>query len=134
MKLFSTTRREGNERLLNQTERGPSMPNWTHHDLHKHMHVYASDNSDLGHITDVYEDSFAIHAGLLTHKRYLPYSAVASVEHDKVQLQMSAAAVHDVKWEKRPDYEKHLGDPTQLVYDRGHGIHDPFEEDNPDKA
>ncbi len=37
-------------------------------------------------------------------------------------------------WEKRPDYEHHLGDPTQLFYDRGHGIHDPFDETNPDKA
>jgi len=27
-----------------------------------------------------------------------------------------------MQWEKRPDYEHHLGDPTQLFYDRGHGI------------
>ena len=23
--------------------------------------------------------------------------------------------------------------PTQLNYDRGHGVHDPFDEENPDK-
>jgi hypothetical protein len=110
------------------------MPTWTQNDLHTHMHVYASDTSELGHITDLYEDSFAIHIGLLSRKRYLPYSAIATVEHDKVQVQMSADEVHAVKWEKRPDYEDHPGDPTQLMYDRGHGIHDPFDEDNPDKA
>jgi len=26
-----------------------------------------------------------------------------------------------------PDDGQHLGDPTQLFYDRGHGIHDPFD-------
>jgi hypothetical protein len=36
-----------------------------------------------------------------------------------------------MRWEKRPNYEDHLGDPTQLLYDRGHGVHDPFDEAKP---
>jgi hypothetical protein len=115
------------------------MPNWNHQDIHQHMHVYSSENEDLGHIAEVYEDSFLIRKGLLFHKdRYIPYSAISYIDKDKgkdnVHLAMSADEVNDREWEKRPDYEDHLGDPTQLFYDRGHGIHDPFDETNPDKS
>jgi hypothetical protein len=111
------------------------MANWNQHNIHKHMHVYASDNNDLGHIAEVYEDSFLIHKGFFFPKdRYIPYSAIASVEDDHVRLLMSSDEAKDMEWEKRPDYEEHLGDPTQLFYDRGHGVHDPFDEANPDKA
>jgi hypothetical protein len=44
---------------------------------------------------------------------------------------MSAEEARQKEWEKRPDYEDHLGDPIQLFYDRGHGVHDPFDETNP---
>jgi hypothetical protein len=108
------------------------MPQWSQHDLHKHMHVYSSDNQDLGHIAEVYEDSFLIHKGFFFPKdRYIPYSAIASVEDDRVQLLMGAQEASQKEWEKRPDYEDHLGDPLQLLYDRGHGVHDPFDETNP---
>ena len=108
------------------------MPQWSQHDLHKHTHVYSSDNQDLGHIAEVYEDSFLIHKGFFFPKdRYIPYSAIASVEDDRVQLLMSAEEARQKEWEKRPDYEDHLGDPVQLLYDRGHGVHDPFDETNP---
>jgi hypothetical protein len=110
------------------------MPQWSQHDLSKHMHVYSSDNQDLGHIAEVYEDSFLIHKGFFFPKdRYIPYSAIASVEGDRVQLLMSAEEAKQKEWEKRPDYEDHPGDPLQLFYDRGHGVHDPFDEVNPDK-
>ena len=111
------------------------MPTWSQKDLHKHMHVYSSDNKDLGHIADVYEDSFLVQKGLIIHKdRYIPYSAIASVENDNVHLLITADEANEKEWEKRPDYEHHLGDPVQLMYDRGHGIHDPFDETNPNKA
>lgn len=111
------------------------MPTWSQNDLHKHMHVYSSDNKDLGHIADVYEDSFLVQKGLIIHKdRYIPYSAIGSVENNNVHILMSADEANQMEWEVRPDYEDHPGDPTQLMYDRGHGIHDPFDETNPDKA
>src|SRR5438045_3237027 len=104
------------------------MTNWSQHDLHKHMRVYASDRNELGHIAEVYEDSFLIQKGLIFHKdRYIPYSAISSVENDGVYLQLTAAEANEMEWEKRPDYEHHLGDPTQLMYDRGHNLHDPFD-------
>ncbi len=110
------------------------MPQWSQHDLHKHMHVYSSDNQDLGHIAEVYEDSFLIHKGFFFPKdRYIPYDAIAAVEGDRVQLLMTAEEAKQKEWEKRPDYEDHLGDPLQLFYDRGHGVRDPFDEVNPDK-
>jgi len=28
-----------------------------------------------------------------------------------------------MEWEKRPNFEEHKGDPTQLFYDRGHGVY-----------
>ena len=111
------------------------MSDWTEHDLHPHMAVYAADDQKLGHVAAVYEDSFLVHKGIFFPKdRYIPYSAIASIEGDRVQLLMSADEAKQLEWEKRPDYEHHLGDPTQLMYDRGHGVHDPFDETNPDKS
>jgi hypothetical protein len=98
------------------------------------MHVYSSDNQNIGHVAAVYEDSFLIHKGIIFSKdRYFPYSAIASIDEDKVQLKIDAAEAKDIEWEKRPDYEEHLGDPTQLFYDRGHGVQDPFDPTAPDK-
>lgn len=111
------------------------MTSWSQHDLHTHMRVYASDNKELGHVAEVYEDSFLVQKGLIFHKdRYIPYSAIASVDNDSVHLLMTEEEANEMEWEKRPDYEHHLGDPTQLMYDRGHGIHDPFDETNPNQS
>jgi hypothetical protein len=111
------------------------MTTWNQQNLHKHMSVLSSDNSDLGHVEEVYEDSFLIRKGLIFGKdRYIPYSAITQVEDNKIHLNLSADEAKQPEWEKRPDYEDHLGDPTQLFYDRGHGVHDPFDETNPDKA
>jgi len=106
---------------------------WSAHDLHSSMEVYTSDGQKLGHIAKVYEDSFLVHKGyFFPTDRYIPYSAIASIENKRVQLIMSAGEAKQKEWEKRPDYEHYLGDPTQLFYDRGHGVHDPFDESNPD--
>lgn len=109
------------------------MAEWNQHNVHKHMHVFSSDQKDLGHIEEVYEDSFKMGKGLIfsTH-RYIPYNAIASVNNSGVQLLMRAEEANNKEWEVRPDYEEHPGDPTQLFYDRGHGVHDPFDEVNPD--
>lgn len=104
------------------------------HSIHKKMAVYASDNSNLGQVAEVYEDSFSLHKGIFGKHRYFPYALISSVEHDRVNLRLSRDEAAEMKWEKRPDYEDHLGDPTQLFYDRGHAIHDPFDETNPDKT
>ena len=111
------------------------MANWSAQDIRPSMHVHASDGQNLGHVAKVYEDSFLIHQGFFfPTDRYIPYSAIASVENDRLQLIMSADEAKQKEWEKRPDYEHHLGDPTQLFYDRGHGVHDPFDEENPDRT
>lgn len=111
------------------------MVRWSQENIHKHMQVYSSDSQSLGKIAEVYGDSFLIHEGvLLKKKRYIPYSAIANVNGDQVQLSMSAGEVNEKEWEVRPDYEDHLGDPLQLFYDRGHGIHDPFDETDPDRT
>jgi hypothetical protein len=110
------------------------MPDWSKADLHEHMHVTSADNQRLGHVADVYEDSFLVHKGyFFPRDRYIPYSAINSIDGDNVQLTFSAEEALDKEWEKRPDYEDHLGDPTQLFYDRGHGVEDPFDETNPNK-
>ncbi len=102
--------------------------------LHKHMQVYAADHTDLGHITEIYEDSFEVHKGLLGKHRYFTYSTIASLEGENVTLKLSTEEAEKLLWQKRPDYEDHPGDPLQIFYDRGHGVHDPFDETNPDKA
>jgi len=48
-------------------------------------------------------------------------------------LSLSEDEADEMKWGRRPDYEHHLGDPTQLFYDRGHGVRDPFDETNPNQ-
>lgn len=111
------------------------MPSWSQNDLHPHMPVYSADQQNLGHVAEVYEDSFLVHKGIFFSKnRYIPYSAISTVEDGRVHLLMSADEAGQLEWEKRPDYQDHLSDPTQLMYDRGHGVHDPFDETNPDKA
>lgn len=105
------------------------MTDWGSQDILRSMHVYSRDGHDLGHIANVYEDSFLIHKGyFFPTDRYIPYSAIDSIGSNRVQLRMSADEAKQKEWEKRPDYEHHLGDPTQLFYDRGHGVHDPFDE------
>ena len=111
------------------------MPNWSQHDVHKDMHVITADNQDLGHVAEVYEDSFLVHKGFFfPTDRYIPYSAITSVDNDRVHLTMAADEAKDRDWQKRPDYEEHSGDPLQLFYDRGHGVEDPFDESNPDQT
>jgi hypothetical protein len=111
------------------------MPDWSKADLHEHMHVTSADNQRLGHVAEAYEDSFLVHKGYFFPKdRYIPYSAINSIEGDTIHLTLSANEALDKEWEKRPDYEDHLGDPTQLFYDRGHGVKDPFAETDPDRG
>jgi hypothetical protein len=96
------------------------------------MDVYSSDNQNLGHVKDIYEDSFAIHKGLFAHDRYIPYNSISEIENDHIHIQLSADELHNMKWRIRPDYENHPGDPLQHFYDRGHGIQDPFDGDTTD--
>ena len=114
---------KSSESIARYTESEMHMPNWSQHDLHSHMQVYSSDNLNVGHIAEVYEDSFLIHKGYFFPKdRYIPYSAIEHVENDRVQLSMKAEDVKLMEWEKRPNFQEHKGDPTQLFYDRGHGV------------
>lgn len=111
------------------------MANWNQHDLRTHMKVYSSDNEPVGHVAEIYEDSFLLHKGyFLPGDRYIPYSALASIRENELQLNLSASVLEQTEWEKRPDYEHHLGDPTQLMYDRGHNVYDPYDEMGFDKT
>src|SRR5260370_9982271 len=99
------------------------MPDWNQSNLHKHMPVYSADNHSMGHIAEIYADTFLIRKGLIFQQdRYIPYNDITSVEKDRVHLRISPDEAQNME---------HLGDPTQLMYDRGHGRHDIFEETNP---
>ncbi|HEU5378453.1 MAG TPA: DUF2171 domain-containing protein [Ktedonobacteraceae bacterium] len=105
------------------------MASWNQQDLRTNMKVYSADAEHLGHVAEAYEDSFLLHKGyFLPIDRYIPYSAIASVDENSLKLTLSASGVQDKEWKKRPDYELHRGDPTQLMYDRGHGVRDPYDE------
>ncbi len=105
------------------------MAQWNSHQLHKNMKVFSSDSVHVGHIGEVYEDSFLVHKGyFFPTDRYIPYSAIASLEDEQLNLSLNSSEMQEKQWEIRPDYEDHLADPTQLLYDRGHGLHDPFDE------
>lgn len=110
------------------------MPTWSQQDVRKHMRVYSSDDKELGQVEDVYEDSFKLHKGILpVGNRYIPYSTIGSIENGRIQLLMTEGEEQQQKWTMRPNYEAHKGDPEQLLYDRGHGVYDPFDEENPTK-
>jgi hypothetical protein len=105
------------------------MTQWNQSDVRSGMKVYASDGEHIGHIAAVYEDSFLIHKGyVLPTDRYLPYSAIDKVEQQRVLLTLSSEQVEEPRWTKRPNYQQHMADPTQLFYDEGHGIRNPYEE------
>ncbi|HTK07809.1 MAG TPA: DUF2171 domain-containing protein [Ktedonobacteraceae bacterium] len=110
------------------------MSDITQQDLHKHMQVFTKDTYNLGHISELYEDSFQVHRGLVGKHIYMPYSVVASVTNEQVHLTLSSTEAEEPRWHKRPDYEDHPGDPTQLMYDREHGVHDPFNPGSPNKG
>lgn len=111
------------------------MPSWNQKDIHEHMHVYTSDDQDIGHIAKVYEDSFLVHKGyFFPTDRYIPYEAITSVVDDRVHLAIDAEEAKLKQWEKRPNYEDHLDQPLELFYDHGHGVHDPFDSENPDQT
>ena len=71
---------------------------------------------------------------LFPKDRYIPYEAIQQIENEHIQLVMSAEDALIKEWEIRPNYEAHAADPLQLSYDRGHGIHDPFDETNPNSS
>jgi hypothetical protein len=54
------------------------MPDWSQHDIHKHMHVYSADNTDLGHVAVNYEDSFLIHKGFCSPQTVTSPTALLS--------------------------------------------------------
>lgn len=101
------------------------MATYSPENLRKHMTVYSADKQKLGHIENVYDDSFEVKKGVFALDNYIPYDAIASVENDEVTLTMSADAAHDRKWHKRPDYKRDAWDLTELNYDRDHDAHDP---------
>ncbi|HEY7415072.1 MAG TPA: DUF2171 domain-containing protein [Ktedonobacteraceae bacterium] len=110
------------------------MANWTKNDIHEHMAVYDSANTKVGQVEEVYDDSFLVRKGLLFHRdRYIPYAAIAALKENQIALTMSKDEINDKEWNVRPDYEEHLGDPTQLMYDRGHGVQDPFDPEASDR-
>ncbi len=102
---------------------------WNQSDVQKHMEVYSADDQKLGHVAEVYQDSFLVRKGIFfLTDRYIPYSAIRSIDNKRVQLTMEAEDARDREWKKRPAYEKHPGDVLQHFYDRGHGVQDPYEE------
>lgn len=105
------------------------MSNWSQENVRVRMRVYSSNQEHIGHVAETYEDSFLIHKGyFFPTDRYLPYNTIAHLEEDRIDLVLSSDDIKKMQWEKRPDYEDHLGDPTQIFYDRGHGVHDPFDD------
>lgn len=105
------------------------MTQWNQNSLRLRMKVLSADGEQVGHVAEIYEDSFLVHKGyLFPVDRYIPYSAISRVEENQVQLSLTTRQLEDALWKKRPAYERHPGDPTQLFYDRGHGLHDPYED------
>lgn len=102
---------------------------WNQQYLRKHMHVYSSDRQMLGKVTAIYEDSFQMKPEkMFARSSYFPYEKITNIQDEQIYLTLSADEARAKMWEIRPNYLQHAGDPTQLFYDRGHGIHDPFDE------
>jgi hypothetical protein len=108
------------------------MAQWKQNDLRLRMKVFSANGEHIGHVAEIYEDSFLVHRGyLFPIDRYLPYSAISRMEEDELQLSLSSQQIEDALWNKRPDYEHHLGDPLQIFYDEGHGVPNPYDDTRP---
>lgn len=108
------------------------MAKWKPGDLRLHMRVVSADGEQVGHVGKIYADSFLVHKGyLFPIDRYLPYRVIARLEENEIHLALSSSQIEDVLWQKRPDYEHHLGDPLQIFYDEGHGVNNPYDKHNP---
>lgn len=108
------------------------MTQWNQKSVRPHMKVYASNGEHVGHIAAAYEDSFLIHKGyFFPVDRYIPYNLISRIEENQARLSLSPEQLAEERWTKRPDYQHHLGDPTQLFYDEGHGVPDPFIDRDP---
>ncbi len=111
------------------------MTTWKQDNVRPHMRVYAANGEHVGHVAAAYEDSFLVHKGyFFPTDRYLPYTLISNVEEDQLRLSLTPEQLAESCWSKRPDYEHHLGDPTQLFYDEGHGIENPFDHDPHDDS
>ena len=111
------------------------MTQWNQSNVHSHMKVYSSNGEHVGHVAEVYEDSFLIHKGyFFPTDRYIPYSQVQNITEDEVKLALSTDELHELRWTMRPDYEHHLGDPLQIFYDEGHGVPNPFDQTDSGQA
>ena len=61
-------------------------------------------------------------------QHYLRSYSVARLRHLAVPRRPQAASLY----RNLLTVMEHLGDPTQLFYDRGHGVSDPFDETRPE--
>lgn len=98
---------------------------WTPDKIHKGMEVFSSENENLGHVEEVYNDSFLVQKGFIFHKdRYVPYDVISNIEGDRVLLMVSKTEAREMHWEERPSERE--GDLLQVFYDRGHDPTNPL--------
>src|SRR5579883_3389497 len=81
LSLRATIKRNGYRNSRLARKRVHTMTQWNQSTVRPHMKVYTSDAEHVGHIAEVYEDSFLLHRGyFFPVDRYIPYSAIRSEE------------------------------------------------------
>jgi uncharacterized protein (TIGR02271 family) len=69
--------------------------------------VYGSDGEKVGDVSDVSAGYFVVSKGFFFPKeRYIPFSAVTRVEHDRVYLNLTKADLDAERWDTVPDTDE----------------------------
>jgi len=85
--------------------------------------VYGSDGEKIGSVAGVADTHFVVEKGfILTTDIYVPMSALAGVEDDRVMLNMTKEQIENADWSNEPiaDHDEHAHDHDH-DHDQDHG-------------
>jgi len=92
--------KSGRSRIVNFA----STPEGTMADIQHGWDVYGSDEEKVGNVSEVRSDYIVAHKGFFFPKDlYIPTSAIARIEHDRVYLNVAKADVDNQGWDTYPD-------------------------------
>jgi len=79
----------------------PSVGDWV---IDVSWDVYAADGEKIGTIDEVHPHFLVVRKGFIFHReRYVPVSAITTVERECVYLNVSSTDIDDLGWNQLPD-------------------------------
>jgi uncharacterized protein (TIGR02271 family) len=70
--------------------------------------VYGSDGEKIGDVSEIHESYFVVSKGFFFPKeRYIPFSAIRGLEHDRVEVNLTKADLDSDRWDSPPAMTEH---------------------------